>query len=166
MNKLSAILFVFIMLSSVASATLITEYMKDDRTVEVASWMTVEVNNDPRDITYGDALLHDYINITSLKEYSTTCEITTMIYFNGEELIDQEGIYIDYSKETGSGTLILATDYNNNDYPEAAIFGYKDLENMGDPGGSYTIRRNILINEDLVPGIYTITTTLIPFQGN
>ena len=161
MNKLKTLLIVFVLLLvSVVSAAVLTEYLRDERTVEVAPWMSYTVNHDPRDITYGDALLHDYINITSHKQYSTTCEIDTEIYFNGEKLIDTTGLYIDYSVETGSGSLILASDYNNNGMPEAAVFGTQDAD------GIFTIRRNIGINEDLEPGTYEIVTILVPYQGN
>ena len=148
------------LLISVASAAILTEYFRDERTVEVAPWMSFEVNNDPMDITYGDTLLYDYINITSHKKYSTTCEIQTEIYFNGEELIDLAGIRVDYSVESGSGALVTPSDHNGNGMPEAAVFGTQDAD------GIYTIRRNININEDLVPGSYKINTILIPYQGN
>lgn len=160
MNKLSILSIMFILLVSVASAAILSEYFQDERTVEVAQWMSVEVNNGPTDITYGDTLIHDYINITSHKQFSTTCEIDTEILFNGEELIDQEGIRVDYSVESGSGALVTPPDYNDNGMPEAAVFGAQVAD------GVYTIRRNILINEDLVPGTYKIITKLIPHQGN
>lgn len=160
MKNSSRALIVIILLISVASAAILSEYFRDDRTVEVAPWMSFEVNNDPMDITYGDTLLYDYINITSYKKYSTTCEIQTEIYFNGEELIDLAGIRVDYSVESGSGALVTPSDHNGNGMPEAAVFGTQDAD------GIYTIRRNININEDLVPGTYRIVTILIPYQGN
>lgn len=160
MNKLSIILIIFLILTSVASAAILTEYFQDERTVEVAPWMSFEVNNDPIDITYGDTQLYDYINITSHKKYSSTCEIDTQILFNGEELIDQEGIRVGYSVESGSGALVTPNDYNDNGMPEAAVFGTQDAD------GIYTIRRNISINEDLVLGTYRIITILVPYQGN
>lgn len=161
MNKLNMILMAIVLLTaSIASAAILSEYMRDERTVEVAPWMSFEVNNDPRDVTYGDTQLYDYINITSHKKYSTTCEIRTEIYFNGDELLDLAGIRVDYSVESGSGALVTPKDINNNDLPEAAIFGTQDAD------GIYTIRRNININEDLVPGTYWIVTILIPYQGN
>lgn len=168
MNKLNITLIVFVLLAlvSIASAALMTEYLRDERTVEVQPWMSFEVNHDPRDITHGDMTLYDYINVTSHKKYSSTCEIDTVIKFNGEELEDQNGISVSYSVETGSGSLIPALDYNNNSMPEAAVFGMQDLESMGDPDGNFTIRRNIAVNEDLVPGSYSIVTILIPYQGN
>lgn len=160
MNILLKILIILILLASVASAAILTEYFNDERTVEVAPWMSFEVSHDPAEITYGDTLLHDYINITSQKKYSTTCEIDTQILFNGEELTDTTGIRVDYSVESGNGDLIIPMDYNENGMPEAAVFGTQDAD------GIYTIRRNILINEDLVPGTYKIITILIPYQGN
>lgn len=160
MNKLISTSILFILLVSVASAALLSEYLQDERTVEVAPWMSFEVNNDPRDVTFGDTQLYDYINITSHKKYSSTCEIDTKILFNGEELIDQEGIHVSYSVESGSGALVAPNDYNDNGMPEAAVFGMQDAD------GIYTIRRNISINEDLVPGTYKIITILIPYQGN
>ena len=160
MNKSTNILIVLVLLVSIASAAILTEYMRDERTVAVAPWMSFEVNNDPRDTTYGDALLHDYINITSHKKYSSTCEIDTEIYFNENKLIDQTGIRVDYSVESGSGTLITPSDHNDNGLPEAAVFGTQDAD------GIFTIRRNIMINEDLMPGAYKIITILIPYQGN
>lgn len=166
MNIIYKMLIVCVLLISVASAVLLTEYFSDERTVVVEPWMSFEVNNDPREVTYGDMTLYDYINITSHKKYSSTCEINTVIKFNGEELTDQTGIHVSYSVETGSGSLISAPDHNNNSMPEAAVFGMQDLINMGDPGGNYTIRRNISINEDLTPGSYQITTILIPYTGN
>ena len=154
-------LFVIMMLLvGIASAAILSEYFRDERTVEVKPWMSYEVNNDPRNITYGLTMLYDYINITSHKQYSTTCEIQTEIYFNGEELTDLEGIQISYSVESGSGELVRATDYNNNGLPEAAVFGMQDAD------GIFTIRRNIVIKEDLIPGTYRIVTILIPYQGN
>ena len=159
MNKKIALLAVFLLIG-VASAAILTEYFRDERTVEVAPWMSFEVNNDPRDTTYGLTQLYDYINITSHKKYSTTCEIQTEIYFNGEELIDLAGIRVDYSVESGSGALVTPPDYNDNGLPEAAIFGTQDAD------GIYTIRRNIMISEDLTPGSYRIVTILIPYQGN
>lgn len=171
MNKLTKILIALVLVSivsivSIASAALMTEYLRDERTVEVQPWMSFDVNNDPRDITHGDMTLYDYINITSHKKYSSTCEIDTVIKFNGEELEDQNGISVSYSVETGSGSLIPAPDINNNSMPEAAVFGMQDLESMGDPDGNFTIRRNIAVNEDLMPGSYSIVTILIPYQGN
>lgn len=166
MKKLGIILIVSALLISVVSAALLTEYFRDERTVVVEPWMSIEVNNDPREITYGDVTLYDYINVTSHKKFSSTCEIDTEIRFNGDILENQTGIYVSYSKETGSGSLITTTDNTNNGMPEVAIFGTQDLINMGDPDGNYTIRRNININEDLVPGTYEITTILIPYQGN
>lgn len=160
MNKPSKILIVLILFSSIASAAILSEYLEDERTVEVAPWMSFEVDNDPRDTTYGDTILYDYINITSHKKYSSTCEIETEVYFNDEELVDQEGIRVDYSVETGDGSLKSATDYNDNGLPEAAVFGTQDVD------GIFTIRRNIMVNEDLVPGTYRIVTRLIPYQGN
>lgn len=160
MKNSSRALIVIMLLISVASAAILTEYFRDERTVEVAPWMSFEVNNDPMDITYGDTLLYDYINITSHKKYSTTCEIQTEIYFNGEELIDLEGIRVDYSVESGGGALVTPSDHNGNGMPEAAVFGTQDAD------GIYTIRRNININEDLVPGTYLIKTILVPYQGN
>ncbi|NOR84532.1 hypothetical protein GQ473_00295 [archaeon] len=148
------------LLIGVASAAILTEYFRDERTVEVTPWMSFDVNNDPRDTTYGLTQLYDYINITSHKKYSTTCEIDTEIWFNGEELIDTEGIKVDYSVESGSGALITPSDNNNNGLPEAAVFGTQDAD------GIYTIRRNININEDLIPGTYRIVTILVPYQGN
>ena len=159
MNKKIALLAVFLLIG-VASAAILSEYFRDERTVEVAPWMSFEVNNDPRDITYGLTQLYDYINITSHKQYSTTCEIETEIYFNGEELVDQEGIRVDYSVESGSGALVTPPDHNDNGLPEAAVFGTQDAD------GIYTIRRNIMISEDLTPGSYRIVTILIPYQGN
>lgn len=167
MNKLNILLIaIAVLMVSVASAALLTEYFRDTRTVEVEPWMSFEVNNDPQEITYGDMTLRDYINITSHKKFSSTCEIDTEIRFNGDVLEDQTGIYVSYSVETGSGSLITASDNNDNGMPEAAVFGMQDLINMGDPGGNYTIRRNIAVNEDLTPGLYEITTILIPYQGN
>jgi hypothetical protein len=160
MNKITKLSIVLVLLLTAVSAALLTEYFRDERTVTVEQWMSFEVNHDPRDITYGDTQLYDYINITSHKQYSTTCEIDTKILFNGEELIDQEGIRVDYSVESGSGALVTPNDYNNNGMPEAAVFGMQDAD------GIYTIRRNIFINEDLVPGTYKIITKLIPYQGN
>lgn len=159
MKNLSRALILFALLISVASAAILTEYFRDERTVEVAPWMSFEINNDPQDTTYGLTQLYDYINITSHKQYSTTCEIKTEIYFNGEELVDQEGIRVDYSVESGSGVLVTPSDINNNGLPEAAVFGTQDAD------GIFTIRRNIKINEDLVPGTYWIVTILIPYQG-
>ena len=159
-------LIAFVLLISTVSAALLTEYFRDVRTVEVEPWMSFNINPDPREITHGDMTLYDYINVTSHKKFSSTCEIDTIIEFNGEELADQTGLYISYSVETGSGSLVTAPDYNNNSLPEAAVFGMQDLINMGDPDGSFTIRRNIAINEDLMPGSYKITTILIPYQGN
>lgn len=158
MNKLISTSIILILLVSVASAAILTEYFQDERTVEVAPWMSFEVNNDPRDITYGDTQLYDYINITSHKKYSTTCEIDTQILFNGEELIDQEGIIVNYRVEAGDGTLVLPHDTNDNGLPEAAIFGTQDAD------GIFTIRRNILLSEDLVPGVYKIVTVIVPYQ--
>ena len=167
MNKLNILLIaIAVLVMTVASAALLTEYFRTERTVEVEPWMSFEVNNDPREITHGDMTLYDYINVTSHKKYSSTCEIDTIIRLNGEELTDQTGIYVSYSVETGSGSLITASDNNNNGMPEAAVFGMQDLESMGDPDGSYTIRRNIAVNEDLMPGSYSILTILIPYQGN
>lgn len=166
MNKLNKTLIAIALLISVASAAMVTECFEDVRSIEVEPWMSFEVNYDPRNATYGDTLMYDYINITSHKKYSSTCEIQTEIFFNGEELIDQAGIRVDYSVESGSGTLVDPKDINNNGMPEVAVFGMQDLEGMGDPDGSFTIRRNTLINEDLVPGSYKIITTLIPYQGN
>ena len=168
MNKLNKILiaFVLVLIVSVASAAILTEYFRTERTVEVEPWMSFEVNNDPREITHGDMTLYDYINVTSHKKYSSTCEIDTIIKLNGEELTDQTGIYVSYSVETGSGSLKTAPDINDNGMPEAAVFGMQDLESMGDPGGNFTIRRNIAVNEDLMPGSYSILTILIPYQGN
>ena len=160
MNKLISTSIIFILLVSIASAAILTEYFQDERTVEVKPWMSFEVSYDPAEVTYGDTQLHDYINITSHKKYSTTCEIDTQILFNGEELIDQEGIRVEYSVESGSGALVTPNDYNNNGMPEAAVFGTQDAD------GIYTIRRNILINEDLVPGTYKIITILVPHQGD
>ena len=161
MNRLNtSLIAIALLVVSIASAAILTEYFRDERTVEVAPWMSFEVNNDPRDITYGDTLLYDYINITSHKKYSTTCEIQTEIYFNGEELIDLAGIRVDYSVESGSGALVTPSDHNDNGLPEAAVFGTQDAD------GIYTIRRNININEDLVPGTYLIKTILVPYQGN
>lgn len=160
MNKLNKTLIVLVLFSTIASAAILSEYIKTERTIEVAPWMSFEINNDPRNITFGDALLHDYINVTSNKEYATTCEIETVIYFNDEELLDLEGIYIDYSTETGTGSLSLATDLNENGFPEVAIKGTQDTDTH------YTIRRNTLMNEDVVPGSYRIVTRLIPYQGN
>lgn len=159
MNKKIALLAVFLLIG-VASAAILTEYFRDERTVEVEPWMSFEVNNDQRDVTYGDTLLYDYINITSHKQYSTTCEIQTEIYFNGEELVDLAGIRVDYSVESGNGALVTPTDINDNGLPEAAVFGTQDAD------GIFTIRRNVLINEDLVPGTYRIVTILVPYQGN
>lgn len=169
MNKpilLLTAIALLVLLVSVTSAALLTEYFRTDRPVEVEPWMSFEVNNDPKEITHGDTTLWDYINITSHKKYSSTCEIDTVITFDGGELEDQTGIYVSYSVETGSGSLITASDNNDNGMPEAAVFGMQDLENMGDPGGNYTIRRNITVHEDLTPGAYTVTTILIPYQGN
>lgn len=160
MNKLISTSIIIVLLVSVASAAILTEYLQDERTVEVADWMSFEVNNDPRDVTYGDTQLYDYINITSHKKYSSTCEIDTKILFNGEELIDTEGIRVDYSVESGNGDLVKPMDYNENGMPEAAVFGTQDAD------GIYTIRRNISINEDLVPGTYKIITILVPHQGD
>lgn len=160
MNKLISTSIIIVLLVSVASAAILTEYLQDERTVEVAPWMSFEVDNDPRDVTYGDTQLYDYINITSHKKYSSTCEIDTKILFNGEELIDTEGIRVDYSVESGNGDLIKPMDYNENGMPEAAVFGTQDAD------GIYTIRRNISINEDLVPGTYKIITILVPHQGD
>lgn len=161
MNKLNIILIAMsIFIVSVASAAILTEYFRDERTVVVEKWMSFEVNNDPRDVTYGTVTLYDYINITSHKKYSSNCEIDTNITFNGEELSNTTGISVSYSKETGSGSLIAATDNNGNGMPEAAIFGTQDAD------GIFTIRRNIWVDEDLVPGTYKITTILIPYQGN
>ena len=158
MSKLSKLLIAFILLVSIASAAVLSEYLRDERTVDVIPWMTVEVNNDPIDVTYGDVILHDFINITSHKQYSTTCEIETTILFNGEELIDQEGIIVNYHVEAGDGSLVLPKDTNNNSLPEAAIFGAQDAD------GIFTIRRNILLRDDLVPGAYKIVTVIIPYQ--
>jgi len=167
MRKINVILIVIaLLLVTVASAALLTEYFRDTRSVEVEPWMSFEVNYDPSEITYGDMTLYDYINITSHKKHSSTCEIDTVIKLNGEELTDQTGIYVSYSVETGSGSLITASDNNDNGMPEAAVFGMKNLADMGDPDGNFTIRRNIMVNEDLMPGTYTITTILIPYQGN
>ena len=167
MNKQNVILIaIALLVVSVASAALLTEYFRTERTVEVEPWMSFEVNNDPREITHGDMTLYDYINVTSHKKYSSTCEIDTIIKLNGEELTDQTGIYVSYSVETGSGSLTTASDNNNNSMPEAAVFGMQDLEGMGDPDGNFTIRRNIAVNEDLMPGSYSILTILIPYQGN
>jgi len=166
MTILNKILITLVLLVSIASAAILTEYLTDERTVEVEPWMSFEVNHDPRDITHGDMTLYDYINVTSHKIYGSTCEIDTEIMFNDEVLEDQAGISVSYSVETGSGSLTPAPDYNDNGMPEAAVFGMKDLEGMGDPNGNFTIRRNIAINEDLVPGTYRIITTLIPYQGN
>lgn len=160
MNILLKILIILILLVSVASAAILTEYFNDERTVEVAPWMSFEVSYDPIELTYGTTQIYDYINITSHKKYSTTCEIDTQILFNGEELTDTTGIRVDYSVESGNGDLIIPMDYNENGMPEAAVFGTQDAD------GIYTIRRNILINEDLVPGTYKIITILIPYQGN
>ena len=160
MNKLNKILAAFVLLMTVVSAAVLTEYLRDERTVEVAPWMSYTVNHDPIDTAYGDTLLYDYINITSHKKYSTTCEIDTEVYFNGEPLEDMAGIRVDYSVETGSGSLIPASDYNDNGKPEAAVFGMQDVD------GIFTIRRNIGIKEDLEPGTYKIVTILIPYQGN
>lgn len=160
MNKLIKTLLILGLLVSAASAAILTEYFQDERTVEVAPWMSFEVSHDPAELTYGTTQLHDYINITSHKKYSTTCEIDTKILFNGDELTDTEGIRVDYSVESGSGSLVTPMDYNENGMPEAAVFGTQDAD------GIYTIRRNILINEDLVPGTYRIITVLIPHQGN
>lgn len=158
MIKLSKLSIVFVLLVTVASAAVLSEYLRDDRTVEVAPWMTVEVNNDPINLTYGDVILHDFINISSHKQYSTTCEIETTILFNDEELIDQEGIIVNYHVEAGDGSLVLPKDTNNNSLPEAAIFGTQDAD------GIFTIRRNILLRDDLVPGTYKIVTVLIPYK--
>jgi len=160
MNKLIKTLIILGLLVSVSSAAILTEYFQDERTVEVKPWMSFEVSYDPAEITYGDTQLYDYINITSHKKYSTTCEIDTQILFNGEELTDQEGIRVDYSVESGSGSLVAASDYNENGMPEAAVFGTQDAD------GIYTIRRGISLNEDLVPGTYKIITILVPHQGN
>jgi len=161
MNKLSIILIaIALLVISVASAAILTEYFRDERVVEVAPWMSFEVDNDPRDITYGDTQLYDYINITSHKKYSSTCEIQTDIFFNGNELVDLEGIRVDYSVESGSGALITPKDINDNGLPDAAVFGTQDAD------GIFTIRRNIRINEDLTPGTYRIVTILIPYQGS
>lgn len=160
MNKPSRILIVIVLLVSIASAAILTEYLRDERTVEVAPWMSFEVNYDPQSTTYGDTVLYDYINITSHKKYSSTCEIQTEILLNGEELVDQAGIHVDYSVESGSGALVTPNDINDNGLPEAAVFGIQDAD------GIFTIRRNILINEDLMPGSYKIITILIPYQGN
>jgi len=161
MNKLMVGLTVIaLIVVSIASAAILTEYFRDERTVEVAPWMSYEVNYDPRDITYGDTQLYDYINITSHKEYSTTCEIQTEIFFNDVVLVDLAGMRVDYSVESGSGALVTPPDINENGLPEAAVFGTQDAD------GIYTIRRNIYINEDLIPGTYRIVTILIPYQGN
>ena len=167
MNKLNILLIaIAVLVMTVASAALLTEYFRTERTVEVEPWMSFEVNNDPREITHGDMTLYDYINVTSHKKYSSTCEIDTEIRLNGDVLEDLTGISISYSVETGSGSLKAAPDYNENGMPEAAVFGMQDLEGMGDPDGNFTIRRNIAVNEDLMPGSYSILTILIPYQGN
>ena len=160
MNKPIGILIVITLLMSVASAAILTEYLRDERTVEVKPWMSFEVNYDSKDIIYGDSRLYDYINITSHKKYSSICEIKTEISFNGEELIDQEGIYVSYSVESGSGALVKPKDTNDNGLPEVSLFGTQDSD------GTLTIRRNTMIHKDLVPGTYKITTILIPYQGN
>lgn len=165
MKKFSLVLIAILLLCSIVVAAVISEYFRDERDVIIEPWMSFDVNHDPRIEIFGTVLLHDYINVTPHKTDSTTVEIDTEIYFNGEILEDTEGIYVDYSKETGSGLLTLAWDSNENGYPEAAIFGTNDLVNMGDPDGSYTIRRNILLDEDLERGTYKIITILIPFQG-
>ena len=166
MKKFSLVLIAVLLLCSIVVAAVISEYFRDEREIVIEPWMSFEVNHDPMISVFGTATLHDYINITPYKEHGTTVEIKTEIYFNSELLENPDGIYIDYSKETGSGTLILAPDYNNNGYPEAAIFGTNDLDAMGDPDGSFTIRRNMYVDEDLERGTYRIVTILIPYQGS
>lgn len=159
MNKITKLSIVLVLLLTAVSAALLTEYFRDERTVTVEQWMSFEVNNDPRDITFGMTTLYDYINVTPYKQYMTPCEIDTVVKLNGNELEDLSGIVVSYSVETGSGSLIPAPDYNDNGLPDAHVFGTQD----GD--GVFTIRRNIWISEDLVPGTYSIATIIIPHQG-
>ena len=159
MNNKIKLLVVIALLISVVSAALLTEYFRTERTVTVEQWMSFEVNPDPRDVTFGMTTLYDYINVTPHKQYMTPCEIETVVKLNGNELEDLSGIVVSYSVETGSGSLIPAPDYNDNGLPDAHVFGTQD----GD--GVFTIRRNIWISEDLIPGTYTVGTILIPHQG-
>ncbi|MCK5012722.1 MAG: hypothetical protein KAS66_02795 [Candidatus Omnitrophica bacterium] len=159
MNKLNmALIAIALLVGSIASAALISQYLQDERDLEVSPWLTYEINTGPTDI-YGGTNPIDYYNLTSTRGTSVLAEIHTDIYFNGElldELYDTEGIDIIYFMSNSEGELWSAVDTNNNGFPDVTIWG------TGNNDGITTIKRRILTRTDLVPGTYTLKTQIVP----
>lgn len=159
MNKLNmALIAIALLVGSIASAALISQYLYDERDLEVSPWLTYEINMGPNDI-YGGANPIDYYNLTSTRGTSVLAEIHTDIYFNGElldELYDTEGIDVIYFMSNSEGELWSAVDTNTNGFPDVTIWG------TGNNDGITTIKRRILTRTDLVPGTYTLKTQIVP----
>ena len=156
MNKLNmALIAIALLVGSIASAALISQYLYDERDLEVSPWLTYEINTGPTDI-YGGTNPIDYYNLTSTRGTSVLAEIHTDIYFNGELLDDTEGIDVHYFMSNSEGELWSAVDTNFNGFPDVTIWG------TGNNDGMTIIKRRILTRTDLVPGTYTLQTQIVP----
>lgn len=155
MDKLYKILIIFILLVSVVSAAILTEYLRDERELEVVSWLTYEVNIGSASV-YGSETAIDYINVTSTRPSSVQAEIVTTVYYNGELLEDSTGLSYHYFVSTESGDIMPVLDTNNNGLPDVTIFG---TENNN---GFTAIKRKILTATDLKPGTYKFDIAVVP----
>lgn len=154
--KVSTKMFVVIVLMmSIVSAAILTEYFKNERELEVVSWLTYEVNIGPASV-YGSETAIDYINVTSTRPSSVQAEIVTTVYYNGELLEDSTGLSYHYFVSTESGDIMPVLDTNNNGLPDVTIFG---TENNN---GFTAIKRKILTATDLKPGTYKFDIAVVP----
>lgn len=149
------IILMALLLIGVTSAALITQYLQDERELEVLPGLTYEINIGSTSV-YGSETAIDYINVTSTRPSSVQAEIVTIVYYNGELLEDSTGLSYHYFVSTESGDIMPVLDTNNNGLPDVTIFG---TENNN---GFTAIKRKILTATDLKPGTYKFDIAVVP----
>lgn len=156
--KINLLMLGLIMLISVVSGALVSEYFSHQRDLEMVPWITVGVNLGGT-YAYGMDEIVDYYNITNVGRPQLKAEIDSDLWFDNSPIQDAEGIAYHYWVSDHLGNLQVCEDTNRNGLPDFIIWG------TGTNDGITVVKRKILTDDSLIPGIYSLNVRFVPREN-